>query len=90
MNFANIVVKRVQDREVVYQSIPYTHHNIIISIESTNIGTKINFNLNYQIPPSWTIKENNLRFIKIFVKKVIDMLFENIKNNLEHPFQTIN
>ncbi len=84
INSIVFVVKRIENKEILYQSFSGINLNIILHLKRLNDGTKIDFTLNYLEPSSWSY-DSSLKslFNQSFIKKIIDMMFETIKNSLE-------
>ena len=84
INSIMFVVKRVNNKEILYQSHSGLQFNIILHLGPLKDGTKIDFTLNYLEPSSWSYASSpKLLFNQSFLKKIINMMFETIKDSLE-------
>ena len=84
INSIMFVVKRVNNKEILYQSHSGLQFNIILHLTPLNDSTKIDFTLNYLKPSSWSYESSpNSLFNQSFLKKITDMMFETIKGSLE-------
>jgi len=84
INSIMFVVKRVNNKEIIYQSHSGLQFNIILHLTPLNNSTKIDFTLNYLKPSSWSYDSSpKSLFNQSFLKKIIDMMFETIKGSLE-------
>ncbi|MFW9973528.1 MAG: hypothetical protein ACFFDF_25320 [Candidatus Odinarchaeota archaeon] len=84
INFILFVVKRVNNKALIFQTYSGIELNMILYLEPLDDSTKIDFTLNYLKPSSWSFQSSpNSLFSKSFQNKIIDLIFEKVKQSTE-------
>ncbi|MFX1420553.1 MAG: hypothetical protein ACFE9N_16775 [Promethearchaeota archaeon] len=78
-----LIIKRINNKQIVCQSLSGFEFNVFLYFDAINDVTAIDLTLNYLEPSDWSYNSTNSLFHNMTLKKLIDLMFETIKNSLE-------